>query len=466
MQVQHRGKRSPGRRLAPTRLVGFLAGLSVVAQGLIGCEGKQPQVAAAQQTYVIRLAAPPGEAAAKGAKTGPQAFENFAQIPEGLGVCIHFRGAPRDELARIAQAGFKIVRTDMRWNEVERTRGVYDFARSKHDAQVNAMVKLGLRPLYILDYNNRLYRPDLPKGRSKVEAGIGSSEERQAFARYASAAAKRYAGKGVLWEIWNEPNHPKFWGPEPNAAGYVALVRAVSKVIRESDPGALILGPALSQIPFDWIQKVLELGLLRYIDGFTVHPYRGTSPETVADDYRRLRSLLSKYALPGRGAVPILSGEWGYSLVSYRGNDLSEHEQADYAIKSFWSNIAAGIPVSLWYDWRRGADKQDRFENFGLTTSTGASTRTLSALSALMKHFEGFRFSHRVSMPNPDDHALVLAKGTQQALVLWTRSFSAPHRVRIERPAKVVRDSLGRRVVTTDRAQWVQITNEPRYYFF
>mgnify|MGYP003878656553 CR=1 FL=1 len=41
-----------------------------------------------------------------------------------------------------------------------------------------------------------------------------------AFARYAVATVSRYAGRGVIWEIQNEPNGG-FW-PNPNATNYGA----------------------------------------------------------------------------------------------------------------------------------------------------------------------------------------------------------------------------------------------------
>ena len=81
--------------------------------------------------------------------------------------------------------------------------------------------------LYILDYSNKLYEED---------RSVRTDEGRRAFAAFAEAAAKRYAGKGILWEIWNEANIKQFWTPKPNADDYCKLVEATAPRVRATDP--------------------------------------------------------------------------------------------------------------------------------------------------------------------------------------------------------------------------------------
>src|SRR5262245_60341379 len=115
-----------------------------------------------------------------------------------LGVNIRPQEAP--EIPEIAAAGFAAVRTDLFWHDVERERGRYDF--STYDGLMASLKRYALTPILILDYGNRLYDGgDAPR----------SDEARRAFARFAGAAAARYAGQGVIWEIWNEPNVRWAW---------------------------------------------------------------------------------------------------------------------------------------------------------------------------------------------------------------------------------------------------------------
>jgi beta-glucosidase/6-phospho-beta-glucosidase/beta-galactosidase len=116
-------------------------------------------------------------------------------VPDGLGVNIHFTGAPARDLDMIQAAGFKFIRMDFAWSAVEREKGVYDF--KAYDELTEALAKRGIRALYILDYGNGLY---------ESEQSVRTEDGRQAFARFAAAAAARYRGRGILWELWNEPN--------------------------------------------------------------------------------------------------------------------------------------------------------------------------------------------------------------------------------------------------------------------
>ena len=42
---------------------------------------------------------------------------------------------------------------------------------------------------------------------------LAHGEGRKAFARWAAAAARHFQGRGILWEVYNEPN-TKFWKPK------------------------------------------------------------------------------------------------------------------------------------------------------------------------------------------------------------------------------------------------------------
>ena len=133
--------------------------------------------------------------AAKDVRAERQTFTE-EPIPQSFGVNIHFvdQNLP-ENMAYLQKAGFGWVRADMNWESVERQPGVYDF--SAYDRLIEATQDAGLRVLFILDYSNPYYDKDT--------API-SRQARTAFARFAAAAAGRYAGKNVVWEIYNEPN--------------------------------------------------------------------------------------------------------------------------------------------------------------------------------------------------------------------------------------------------------------------
>ena len=63
-----------------------------------------------------------------------------------------------------------------------------------------------------------------------------------------------YKGKGIIWELWNEPNGD-FWSPHPNVDDYAKLVEVAIPAMRQEDPNVLIVGPrsAISVMRRSWI---------------------------------------------------------------------------------------------------------------------------------------------------------------------------------------------------------------------
>jgi len=331
-------------------------------------------------------------------------------IPDSFGVNIHFTGEPGD-LDLIAEAGFKLIRMDLTWSAVEREKGAYDFEGSGYDALTEGCLRRGIRPLYILDYSNKLYEPD-----RSVRSEVG----RKAFASFAEAAARRYAGKGILWEIWNEPNLSQFWSPQPGIDDYVKLVEETAPRIREADPSGLILAPATSGIPLDWLEECFRRGLLRWIDGLSVHPYRAQLPETVIEDYAALRELIKRYAPEGK-EIPIISGEWGYSLINWDRSRLSQEEQARYLVRMFLVNLMEGVPVSIWYDWKDdGTDPNEREHHFGTMTHDLKAKAAYTAAKTLFQTLQGYKVEGRIDLDSEDDFALRLKRDNHVAVVFWT----------------------------------------------
>jgi beta-glucosidase/6-phospho-beta-glucosidase/beta-galactosidase len=242
----------------------------------------------------------------------------------------------------IVDAGFKFIRMDLTWEAIEREKGIYDFEKSGYDDLTKGCSTRGLRILYILDYSNRLYESD---------RSVRTEQGRRAFAAFAEAAAARYSGKGILWEIWNESNIKQFWRPEPNVDDYCKLVKATTGRLKKADNSGLVVAPATSTIPFKWLEDCFKRGLLKWIDVLSVHPYRPHPPETVIKDYARLRELMKLYAPDGK-IIPIISGEWGYSNINWDNARLSNEQQAQYLAREFLINLYQKIPVSIWYDWK------------------------------------------------------------------------------------------------------------------
>jgi hypothetical protein len=309
-------------------------------------------------------------------------------IPDGFGVNIHFTGLPRD-LKMIADAGFKFIRMDLVWSRIEKTKGVYNFKGSGYDSLTLGCEELGIRVLYILDYSNELYESDRSV---RTEAG------RKAFADFAEAAAKRYAGKGILWEIWNEANIKQFWSPQPSMDDYCKLVEAAASRIRNADPSGQVVAGATSQIPLEWFEDCFKN----------------------IQDYAKLRGLIARYAPTGK-QIPVISGEWGYSNINWDKSPLTEQQQAEYLVRMFLINSYQKIPVSIWYDWKNdGTDPNEREHQFGTVKHDLNPKAAYLAAKVLSSTLAGYSIQQKLDLGNENDFAFKLTNGDREAVAFWT----------------------------------------------
>jgi hypothetical protein len=348
-------------------------------------------------------------------------------IPPGLGVNIHFTDPKPGEMKMIAAAGFRWVRMDFKWDVTERERGRYDF--TEYDRLMKALDEYKIQGLFILDYGNPLYDQGSPPR---------TAETKQAFARWAVAAAKHFSNRGVLWEIYNEPNISMFWPPRPNAKEYIDLALTVGKAFRSQVPDEKLIGPAVSEIDSAFLDACFKAGLLDYWYAVSVHPYRQTDPETAVPEYCRLRKLIEAYRFRSGSdrTIPIISGEWGYSSA-LRGMD-EEKQGAMYA-RQMLTNLANQVPLSIWYDWRDdGTDASEAEHHYGLVRNEYQAGKTeayeakpaYQAAKTLSEFFAGYVFEQRIAVGREDDYVLAFTKGAEHRFAAWTTSAST-HRINV-----------------------------------
>ena len=390
-------------------------------------------------------------------------------IGEAFGVNVHFIDPDPAEIKMIADAGFRWVRTDFKWELTEVERGKYNFVR--YEPLVNELGKQNLRALFILDYGNPLYTQGM---------SVRTPAAREAFARWAVAAAKHFAGRGIIWEVFNEPNHPIFWPPKPNVDEYSALAVTVATAFRKDAPNEKLIGPATSGIEFNFLEGCFAAGLLNQWSAVSIHPYRQENPETVASDYALLRETIDRYRTArGSGRVndnnrvaEVISGEWGYSAA---WGGMNEQKQAEMLARQFLTNIANGIPLSIWYDWQDdGAERTEAEHHFGLMRyRAGRSSEPWEAKPAylaartLIANLRSFVFQQRLIVGSDDDYVLVFSRGSERRYVAWTTSANR-HRVMLPHLSglfKVTRlaGEDGGTLVPNSGTLSIDLTNSPRY---
>lgn len=294
------------------------------------------------------------------------------RLGDGFGANIHFTNATPAQFDQLA-GPFRVARMDVTWANVERSPACGQYTWTNYDTLINALSARGVRLHGILDYGNSACYAGCGTALSNASACIGG------FTNFTLAALARYAGRGVVWEFYNEPNIVGV-----PLATYVGFFGAVLNATRTAFPNETLAGPALGGLDRAWVAGLLAGGLLEYWDAFSWHPYRQGAPETVLAHHAELQAGMHAYQPASRAAaglpdVPVVSGEWGYTSVPCyadgRGCPCSGADcdavqlatQGKYLARMFLANALCGVPLSIWYDFRddgpRGSPNSQ--ENFG-----------------------------------------------------------------------------------------------------
>ncbi len=342
----------------------------------------------------------------------------IAGLGHGLGIAVH--DLSEATLDVCAGAGFGFVRTDLFWSDVETERHKLDWSR--WDPFVAGLKARGLRPLFILGFNN----PDVYGGRWME--GVTTYIEMQAFTTFAATAATRYRDARPIWEIWNEPNRANFWEPRENPAEYMALARATAEAIRRAEPDAAIIGPALGHkvgeqvLDLTFLQTCLDDGLALLVDAVSIHPY--VDPEVVAPDYEKVRAMVD--AAAGDRMLPVVSTEWGFATNDFVSDDL----QADVLVRMFLINLSLGIPLSIAYV---AVDRTEEYvpeeeRTYGIARADHSPKAAFHALREMNARLRGVRFSKALPTA-PGDAALAFEGAEGRWVAAWTAG--EPHEAEV-----------------------------------
>lgn len=275
-----------------------------------------------------------------------------------------------------AKAGVSWSRDwSLKWQHIEPQQGQYQWEVS--DAQLSRVANQGLHQMAMISFPSTDWNssaPDLatlqavsPRYRA---GGTGDEQELLVRARWAwpprvaddlnrfiSTAVHRYQGQVQVWEFLNEPLYTTYSLPDfagcvdkeatlksHSVGDYLSLLRTAASAIRAANPQARIMGGPAMHPAGQYVQPMLEAGILDLVDIFGLHDYPGRDrPETRIADMDKLLAAMIRHG----GPKPLWMTEF-----SYFGSDdlprapfvpipglwsevrlLSEQQVADYTIR-------------------------------------------------------------------------------------------------------------------------------------
>jgi hypothetical protein len=302
-----------------------------------------------------------------GAKKVPKSFFGLAQGG----------AADAKDYKKMGDIKVRTFRLSVIWRAVEPRQGVFNWSRI--DGQVGALANNGITPVV------RIWgAPAWATGGGNAGVPPLKGEAVHAWKTFLKAAVERYKRGGQYWtehpgvpqkpveawQIWNEPNLPKYFSkpgtsppkPVPNTAkSYAKLVKSSDKAIQRVDKhGKVILAGLSSEAkkkklePNKFIKKFLKTTrITKRFDAAALHPY--------AKKISKYKSRISKFRKvmnkggANRKEIWLTEVGWG-SARDHRGLNKGRAGQAKLLKKSFKVTIEQRkkwkVDKVFWFDWR------------------------------------------------------------------------------------------------------------------
>lgn len=313
-----------------------------------------------------------------------------------FGVGTHLSSYPNplpDYTNELNAIGFNSIRDEISWQSVEKTPGEFSMPDnlSRTDIAFKELQKSNnISSILILSYGNDIY----------TKGGYPDSElDIKKFSDYVSWIVKRYKGQVRYYEIWNEwllgTGVPDKKMKRPGDDIYLSLVKAASQVIRKEDPSAIIITGSINPLkPMDrdWLYGLVNKGLLKYVDGISVHPYsfqfKDPNLQSPEGNIRQLDYFENELTNIAKKDVPIYITEVGYPTTYFFGGFDSERAGIDTLKYSLLARSRHYIKGIWWYDLLDdGTSNYNREHHFGLLTRNmeyKPSSRYLKEFSSLI----------------------------------------------------------------------------------
>jgi hypothetical protein len=228
----------------------------------------------------------------------------LASKPTVFGVSIY----PEDSIERATSlaygCGARIIRIGLT-SDVDYT-----------DAIFTATSQMGLRVILITPY------ADQPVNATAYAANCASIHQ-------------RYEQYDPIWEIWNEPNLPYYWGGTPDVDAYTALAMVTATALRNAGATDVWSG-GTSGIQLAWTQRMVALGAFKVMTGCAVHTYY--APCENLDAYWQLLPMLPP----------------GIAVHTTETCIPSTQDQPDFLRQQWYVHRGVGIPTMIWCELRDG----------------------------------------------------------------------------------------------------------------
>lgn len=123
-----------------------------------------------------------------------------------------------------------------------------------------------------------------------------------AWRQFVERAARQAKRNDVIWDVWNEPDHPYFW--QGTRAQYHDTFRVAEQALRRVlGSRAFVIGPSTAGYHPDWQEDLVDHCLARgcRIDALSWHEFPGTAGSGIPPLDAHLREMRTRFVTSSRG---------------------------------------------------------------------------------------------------------------------------------------------------------------------
>jgi polysaccharide biosynthesis protein PslG len=236
------------------------------------------------------------------------------------------------DFRKLESTGVRTLRFAINWYQVQPNRGSPFWGGV--DRLVGRLAARGIQPVPFI-----FGSPDWVAKQPK-RPPLGSARKVRAWRQFVAQAVQRYGRGGDYWtdlyptqhpgeqpkpitayQIWNEPNLPKFFPREKMTRKYAKLVRIANGAINRVDPRAKVVLAGLTGFakPRGWafLHKLYRVkGFKRRFDAAALHPYAATIGQ-FRTEIKRMRRAMKRHH-DGRTALWLTEVGWGSDRFTRR----------------------------------------------------------------------------------------------------------------------------------------------------
>lgn len=316
------------------------------------------------------------------------------------------RAAVDREIALLRAAGVRWIRANVNWAGLEpEGKGVvnewllaqYDYAIDRaHAAGIQVLMPIADGVPYWASADPAKHVDSQGERHWEVTYRPARASDYGDLVRY---VVEHFSARGVhAYQIWNEPNHPRFWPSGPDAGEYVPMLRAGYEAVKAADPGATVLLGGLSKSDFYYLEDVYRAGGGPYFDAVAVHPYTSGVDPTAAwngvhdwedpdrisiNAFPAIQEVRRSMESFGDAGKQVWLTEFGYSTTTQDGG-VSAATQAAFLTKAYrYVERFPWVKTMFWYAARNSpfyGDRNTYEARFGLVTSDWSPKPSYSAL--------------------------------------------------------------------------------------